>query len=224
MIRGEALARRYLYALRRGKDLIYRLLTALAIFVLAWVLVLTGGTVGQLARNGVAYVLDANYELSRLNWSPVVDQVSGWLGLKRGLDVQVGTPIPQGGDAVQRPGLPAAGQLARGFGWQKGSDGWPRFSTGVELVVAKGSEVRVVLPGKVNRVVKDSNLGTVVVVDHSDQLSSLYGRMGAVGVQSGQQVAQGQVLGATESTFLHFEMKDGDQLVDPVQRLQQKQT
>ncbi|MGD0153851.1 MAG: M23 family metallopeptidase [Thermacetogeniaceae bacterium] len=218
------MARRYLYMLRRGRDLIYRLLAALVIFVLAWVLVLTGGTVGQLARSGVAYVLNTNYELSRFNWSPVVDQVSVWLGLKRGLDVKVGTPIPQGGDVIQQPGLPATGQLARGFGWQKGSDGWPRFSTGVELVVAKGAEVRAVLPGKVNRVVKDPNLGTVVVVDHNDQLSSLYGRLSAVGVQPGQQVEQGQVLGATESTFLHFEMKDGDQLVDPVQRLQQKQT
>ena len=95
----------------------------------------------------------------------------------------------------KQTGLPVNGKLARGFGWQKGSDGWPRFSDGVELQVDKGAPVRAVLPGQVSRVFSDPTLGTVVVVDHSDQLATLYGRLDAVGVQSGQQVDQGQVLG-----------------------------
>lgn len=92
------------------------------------------------------------------------------------------------------------------------------------MAVASGAPVRAVLPGKVNRVFQDPNLGTVVVVDHSDQLATLYGRLDTVGVQSGQQVDQGQVLGTVAGTFLHFEMRDGDQLVDPVQHLQQNQS
>lgn len=224
MIRGAALARRYLFVLRRAKDLIYRLLSALVIFALAWVLVLAGGPGGQLARGGIAYVLNANYDLMHVNWSPVIDQVSALLGFKKGLDVKVGNPLLQGSDASQQSGLPVTGQLVRGFGWQKGSDGWPRFSSGVELAVAKGAPVRAVLPGKVGRVASDPTLGTVVVVDHSDQSASLYGRLDAVGVQQGQQVDQGQVLGTAGSTFVHFEMRDGDQLVDPAQHLQLEQT
>lgn len=224
MMRGAALAKRYLFVLRRGKDLIYRLLAVLIIFVLAWVLTLAGGSVGQLTRGGIAYVLNANYDLMHLNWSPVIDQVNALLGFKKGLDVKVGNPLPQGSDASQPSGLPVTGQLARGFGWQKGGDGWPRFSSGVELAAAKGAPVRAVLPGKVSRVASDPTLGTVVVVDHSGQLASLYGRLDAVGVQQGQQVDQGQVLGTAGSTLVHFEMRDGDQLVDPVQRLQLKQT
>ena len=223
-MRGEAVAKRYLFMLRRARGLIWRLLAALAIFMLAWLLSLAGGAVGQEARNGVGYVLHANYDLRSFNFSPVIDQVSALLGIKRGLDVQVDKPIPQGDVAVQQPGLPVDGKLARGFGWQEGSDGWPRFSDGVELAVAKGAPVRAVLPGTVNRVFNDPNLGTVVVVDHSDQLATLYGRLDAVAVRSGQQVNQGQVLGAVAGSFLHFEMRDGDQLVDPVQHLQQNQS
>lgn len=224
LMRGEPAAKRYLFMLRRARDLTWRVLAALAIFVLAWLLSLAGGTVGQTARNGVGYVLYSNYNVRSFNFSPVIDQVSALLGIKRGLDVQVATPIPQGDVAVQQPGLPVDGKLARGFGWQKGSDGWPRFSDGVELTAVKGAPVRSVLPGTVNRVFQDPSLGTVVVIDHSDQLSTLYGRLETVGVQAGQQVDQGQVLGNVAGAFLHFEMRDGDQLVDPAPRLQQNQS
>ncbi len=228
MMRGEATARRYVSLPDKARDLVWRILAALAIFVLAWLLSLTGGTVGQLARNGVVYVLNANYDVRSFNFTPVIDKVGALLGIKSGLDVQVDKPIPQGNDtqgsgAVEQTGLPVNGKLARGFGWQKGSDGWPRFSDGVELQVDKGATVRAVLPGQVSRVFNDPNLGTVVVVDHSDQLATLYGRLDAVGVQSGQQVDQGQVLGTVAGSFLHFEMRDGDQLVDPMQH-QQNQT
>jgi murein DD-endopeptidase MepM/ murein hydrolase activator NlpD len=224
LMRGEPVAKRYLFVLRRARDLTWRVLAALAIFVLAWLLSLAGGTVGQTARNGIDYVLHSNYNLRDFNYSPVIDRVSALLGIKRGLDVQVATPIPQGDAAVQQPGLPVDGKLARGFGWQKDSDGWPRFSDGVELTVVKDAPVRAVLPGTVSRIFNDPNLGTVVVIDHSDQLATLYGRLETVGVQTGQQVDQGQVLGKAAGAFLHFEMRDGDQLVDPVQHLQQNQS
>jgi murein DD-endopeptidase MepM/ murein hydrolase activator NlpD len=223
-MRGETVAKRYVFMLRRARDLTWRVLAAIVILVLTWLLSLAGGTVGQAASNGVGYVLHANYDVRSFNFSPAIDQVSALLGIKRGLDVKVDKPIPQGSVDVQQPGLPVDGTLARGFGWQEGSDGWPRFSDGVELTVANGASVRAVLPGTVNRVFKDANLGTVVVVDHSNQLSTLYGRLDTVGVQAGQQVDQGQVLGTVAGTFLHFEMRDGDQLVDPVQHLQQNQS
>jgi murein DD-endopeptidase MepM/ murein hydrolase activator NlpD len=224
-MRGETVAKRYVFMLRRARDLAGRLLAALAILVLAWLLSLAGGTIGRTARNGVDYVLHANYDLRSLNLSPAIDQVSALLGIKRGLDVNVNKPIPEGGSVdVQQPGLPVSGTLARGFGWQEDSDGWPRFSDGVELAVASGASVRAVLPGTVDRVFKDTNLGTVVVVDHSDQLATLYGRLDSVEVQKGQQVDQGQVLGTVAGAFLHFEMRDGDQLIDPVQHLKQNQS
>jgi murein DD-endopeptidase MepM/ murein hydrolase activator NlpD len=205
---------------------VYRLLAALIIFALAWVLTQANGTVGQAARGGVAYLLNTNYDLAQklthLDLSPVVTRVSTLLGLKRGLDVQVEKPIPQGGDTAQQPGLPVSGSLARGFGWQKGSDGWPRFSPGVELAANKGDPVHTVLPGTVSRVLTDPSLGNVVIIEHGGQLASLYGRLDAVGVQAGQQVAQGQVLGTLATNYLHFEVRNGDQLVDPVQYLQQK--
>jgi murein DD-endopeptidase MepM/ murein hydrolase activator NlpD len=208
--------------IHRAKDLCFRLLAALVIFMLAWGLSLAGGTMGQDARSGIDYVLHANYNVRNLSLAPVIDQVDAVLGIRGGLDVSVGTPLLQGSAISIQPGLPVSGKLVRGFGWQKDSSGWPYFSDGVELQVQTGAPVQAVLSGKVSRVFKDTNLGTVVVVDHNGQLSTLYGRLGAVQVQSGQQVNEGQVLGAVDGSFLHFEMRDGDQLIDPVQGLQQQ--
>jgi murein DD-endopeptidase MepM/ murein hydrolase activator NlpD len=222
-MRGERLARRYLFFVRGSKSLVYRLLAAAAIFGLAWLLALAGGPLGQLARDGIAYVSGVNYDLQKIDLSPVIDRVGILLGVRKGLDVQVDNPIPRGSDDARLPDLPATGKLVRGFGWQKDRDGWPRFSNGVELEVAGGAPVRAVLPGKVSRVFQDASLGTVVVVQHEGQVASLYGRLDAVGVQQDQQVEQGQVLATAAGAYLHFEMRDGDQLVDPVQRLQQKQ-
>jgi len=224
MMRGETVAKRYLVLMRRARDLVFRLLAALGIFLLVWGLSLTGGTMGQAAKNGVGYLLHANYDLRSFNYTPLIDRANALLGIKSGLDVKVNPPIPQGGEAAQQTGLPADGKLARGFGWQIGSDGWPRFSDGIELEVDNGAQVRAVMPGTVSRVFRDANLGTVVVVDHGGQLATLYGRLDAdVGVQQGQQVDQGEALGTVAGTYLHFEARDGDQLVDPVQYLQ-KQT
>ncbi len=223
-MRGEALARRYLYVMRKAKDLVYRLLAALIIFALVWVLAQANGTLGQAARSGVAYLLNTNYDLAHFDLSPVITQVSSLIGLKKGLDVQVEKPIPQGAAVLVQPELPVSGRLARGFGWTKGSDGWPRFSTGVELAASKGDQVHAILPGTVSMVFADPSLGNVVIVTHSDQLASLYGRLDAVEVQPGQQITQGQVIGTLATPYLHFEIRDGDQLVDPVQRLQLKQT
>lgn len=199
------------------RSLLTRSLLALFLLLLAWTAVRWGGAPGRAAREGIARLLQEEYPVGEV-WTRVGD----YLGSGSGLDVRVMGPATEENLSEKNlPDLPVTGELARGFGWQRDSRGWPRFYQGIELKVQPGSPVRSVLAGRVSRVAEDRSLGRVVIIQHEGNLASLYGRLGEVGVRQDQEVAQGQLLGRVSGSYFHFELKDGDLLVDPVQHLQQ---
>lgn len=67
--------------------------------------------------------------------------------------------------------------------------------------------------------------GLYVVIDHDEGSSTLYGHLAAFSVELGQRVVQGQVIGVGGSTgnsdgrHLHFELRVGGVLVDPLRYL-----
>jgi murein DD-endopeptidase MepM/ murein hydrolase activator NlpD len=198
----------------RVRSLLLRFGLAVVLVTLAWGALQLGGVTSELTHNGVEYLLNRHYNLAQL-----ADKLVGTFQKRQGLDVKVST-LPGTGGSGTRLELPVTGDLVRGFGWQKNSDGWPRYNEGIELRVTAGSMVRAVLPGKVVRVVSDQALGKVVIIEHSQDCASLYGRLGEVKVKNGDQVVQGDFLG-TSTAYLHFEWREVDRLVDPVQRFQQ---
>ncbi|MDH7577201.1 MAG: M23 family metallopeptidase [Bacillota bacterium] len=202
--------------MRKLKGFFYRSLTALIIFGLILVLAQGKGPPARLVSRGIEYLLTRNYDLSAFAaWAR-----SAWP--RRGLEIQVSQPRPPAGNDFRLPDLPVTGRLVRGFGWQEGKDGWPRFHEGVELEVSKGALARAVLPGKVSWVAEEEQVGKIVVIAHEGEVSSLYGRLEKIGVEPGQVVAQGQVIGTVAGTLFHFELRQGNQLVDPILRLQRK--
>ncbi|MFS2136388.1 peptidoglycan DD-metalloendopeptidase family protein [Duganella sp. Dugasp56] len=70
----------------------------------------------------------------------------------------------------------------------------------------------------------DGRYGTTVIVDHGTQ-RSLYAHLSSVAVKAGTRVEAGQLIGAVgESGFatgphLHFEIRQGEQAIDPATRL-----
>lgn len=204
---------------RRARNLGYRALIALVVLGLVWWLSRVGGLPERLTREGIDYLLTKHYD-----FSSVITRVADYLGGKPGLDVKVMGPLEDEKNVSQKlPDLPVTGQLARGFGWQRDQNGWPRFYQGIELRVNEDAPVRAVLSGKVARVVSDRALGKVVVIEHPEQVASLYGRLGDVGVKAGEDVVQGQMIGTVAGNYFHFELRRGDRLVDPVLELQHTQ-
>jgi hypothetical protein len=67
--------------------------------------------------------------------------------------------------------------------------------------------------------------GRFVIIDHGDGFTTLYGHLSKLSVQTGQQVAQGEVLGLGGSTgkskgkHVHFEMLKDRAYVDPLRYL-----
>jgi hypothetical protein len=102
-------------------------------------------------------------------------------------------------------------------------DPFAEWHSGVDLPLEPGEAVLAADDGVVT-FAGWSNLGYgyMVMLDHGNGDYTLYGGMGAVEVVCGQELAQGQALGAGGLTghpagaLLHFEVRQGGELVDPL--------
>lgn len=96
---------------------------------------------------------------------------------------------------------------------------------GVDLAAAPGTPILSPAPGRVTvateRYEGGDPHGTVVVLDHGEELQSFYSHLDSLAVSVGQEVARGQQVGTVGSTgevtgaHLHFEVWRDGQPVDP---------
>jgi peptidoglycan DL-endopeptidase CwlO len=95
------------------------------------------------------------------------------------------------------------------------------WHSGIDLAAARGTPVRATLPGIVTVIVSATGYGLHVVIDHGGGLSSLYGHLDTVLVNSGDDVVVGQVIGTVGSSgnatgpHLHFEIRRDGIAEDP---------
>ena len=100
---------------------------------------------------------------------------------------------------------------------------------GIDLQVASGSKVYSILDGEVKDVYSNVLEGTVVVVEHSDGLTSCYGSLDAdIDVAVGDKVSRGDEIGFVSTSanaeldagaHLHFSMFENDKKIDPASYL-----
>jgi murein DD-endopeptidase MepM/ murein hydrolase activator NlpD len=95
------------------------------------------------------------------------------------------------------------------------------FHQGVDIAAAHGTPVRAAGDGTVLFAGWYGGYGKLIVLDHGDGLSTLYGHLSTILVAPGAQVARGQIIGRVGSTgystgpHLHFEIRRNGQPVDP---------
>jgi len=95
----------------------------------------------------------------------------------------------------------------------------------IDFLVASGSNVYAIADGTIKEIYTNYLEGTVVVIDHGNNLTSKYGSLQEdVKVKVGDSVKKGDVIGiASDSakretdvgTYLHFEMMEGENKIDP---------
>ncbi|MBA1335235.1 MAG: hypothetical protein HPY66_0857 [Firmicutes bacterium] len=118
--------------------------------------------------------------------------------------------------------IPVDGPITSGYGIRV----HPVFNTekkheGIDIGAAIGSPVRAALEGTVEEVKKDDYYGNLIVINHGDGIKTVYGHLGEVNVVSGQEVAQGEIIGSVGNTgmstgsHLHFEVWKNGKAVDP---------
>ena len=97
-----------------------------------------------------------------------------------------------------------------------------RHHSGIDLAVPPGSHVRTVAAGVVIYADKNGAYGKLVTVKHEGGYTSLYAHLSELGVNPGQKVDAGQVIGRVGSTgrstgpHLHFEWRKNGQPLDPI--------
>ncbi len=96
------------------------------------------------------------------------------------------------------------------------------FHRGVDFSLPTGSPVRATANGVVSVVGRDGGLGLIVAVEHGNGLTTVYGHLDSAGVTAGQRVQRGQVIalsgssGRSTAPHLHYEVRVGDQAVNPL--------
>ena len=131
---------------------------------------------------------------------------------------------------------PVAGEVVLEYApdylvWNVTMADW-RTHEGVDLAAAMGTRVLAVSGGTVEEVGEDDLMGTFVVVDHGEGISSLYANLAATpAVSVGDAVKMGDVIGSVgdtalgetgEEAHLHFAMHCDGESADPAEYLPQR--
>lgn len=96
------------------------------------------------------------------------------------------------------------------------------FSKGLEFEVPARTAVRAIGPARVMFTGRMPGYGTILILDHGKRSYSLYGQLGDILVQKGQNVATGDMIGRSgqeesdASSHLYFEIRKNGKPVDPV--------
>jgi len=139
------------------------------------------------------------------------------------LSPQGGAPLPDAAERLARARFrsPVEGTVSDRFGGRGGGR-----HAGVDILASGGTEVRAAAQGIV--VYAGDGMrgyGNAVVLDHGEGVTTLYGHLEAIRVESGDAVPDGAVIGAVGRTgnattyHLHFEIHVDGVPVDPLAHL-----
>ncbi|GAC1567039.1 MAG: peptidoglycan DD-metalloendopeptidase family protein [Vulcanimicrobiaceae bacterium] len=134
------------------------------------------------------------------------------------------SPTIEGGPGVFA--WPASGPITDPFGMRMHpvTHEW-RMHNGLDIGAPMGATITASAPGRVIYAGWEGGYGNTVIIDHGGTASTLYGHCSQLFVSEGQDVQQGQAIGAVGSTgvstgpHLHFEIRIDGVAVDPSSRL-----
>ena len=99
--------------------------------------------------------------------------------------------------------------------------GAPEFHGGIDIASERGTHVRAPAPGTVVFAGSQAEYGNTVILDHGNDIKSLYGHLQKIHVTQGQRVERGQVIalsgntGKTSGPHLHYEIQVKGQPINP---------
>jgi murein DD-endopeptidase MepM/ murein hydrolase activator NlpD len=120
-------------------------------------------------------------------------------------------------------GLPVNGYVTDGFGMRRSPfNGEGReVHEGLDIAVDFGTPVSATADGLVLYAAPHAGYGNLVIVYHSNGVTTRYGHLSRITVEAGQRVKRGEQVGHAGSTgrstgpHVHYEIRENDQPVDP---------
>lgn len=191
-------------------------------------------------KGQISYVEDLSKELARsakMEHSPETDQLVGIGG------PETVVALDKAADHLEREvrhisdrlhsdvlrlasiprGLPVNGYITDGFGMRRNPfNGEGReVHEGLDIAVDFGTPVTATADGLVIYAAPHAGYGNLVIVYHSNGITSRYGHLSRISVEAGQRVKRGDQVGNVGSTgrstgpHVHYEIRENDQSVDP---------
>jgi murein DD-endopeptidase MepM/ murein hydrolase activator NlpD len=199
-------------------------------------------------KGQIDYIGDMSKELARqakLDRSPEIDQIVGTGGPETvaSLDkkaTQLEHEVRQINDRLRSDllrlasvptGLPVNGYISDGFGMRRNPFSGEGREThqGLDIAVDFGTPVASTADGLVIHAGPYSGYGNLVILYHSNGLTTRYGHLSRISVEAGQRVKRGDQIGHAGSTgrstgpHVHYEIRDNDQPLDPMRYVGQPQ-
>lgn len=114
-------------------------------------------------------------------------------------------------------------KLSSGYGWRKDPfTGKNSFHKGLDYVIPLNTPVYASLPGTVIKTDTDTTYGNRIIIDHGNDIKTLYAHLNNILVLEGQQVNQDTKIGESGSSgrstapHLHFEIFINKKTINPL--------
>ncbi|MEM9435120.1 MAG: LysM peptidoglycan-binding domain-containing protein [Pseudomonadota bacterium] len=107
--------------------------------------------------------------------------------------------------------MPVAGSIIRPY--ESGTN------DGIGIAASAGTAVRAADEGTVAAITRDTDQIPIIVLRHADNLLTVYAGVDGIEVEKGDTVGRGETIAAVRDgspSFLHFEVRDGFDSVDPM--------
>jgi murein DD-endopeptidase MepM/ murein hydrolase activator NlpD len=199
-------------------------------------------------RGQISYVEDMSKELARkakMEHSPEIDELVGIGG------PETVVALDKAADHLEREvrhindrlrtdilrlasiprGLPVSGYVTDGFGMRRNpfSGEGREVHEGLDIAVDFGTPVTATADGLVIYASPHAGYGNLVIVYHSNGITTRYGHLSRITVEAGQRVSRNDQVGNAGSTgrstgpHVHYEIRENDQSVDPLRYTGQTQ-
>lgn len=136
----------------------------------------------------------------------MVRQADSWDGTPNIIPVDINKPV-----------------ISSGFGWRKNPFTNKReFHAGIDIIGSTGTPVIAPAAGVVLNHGRDRWLGNFIVLQHTDDIKTIYGHLYKVSVETGGTVQRGDVIGLvgntglSTSSHLHYTVVEGERAVNPM--------
>lgn len=197
-------------------------------------------------RGQISYVEDMSKELARkarMEHSPEIDDLVGIGG------PETVVALDKAADHLEREvrhindrlrsdllrfasiprGLPVNGYVTDGFGMRRNPfNGEGReVHEGLDIAVDFGTPVIATADGLVIYAAPQAGYGNLVIIYHSNGITTRYGHLSRISVEAGQRVKRSDQVGNAGSTgrstgpHVHYEIRENDQSVDPLRYTRQ---
>ncbi len=133
-------------------------------------------------------------------------QAESWDGTPSVIPVDINNPV-----------------ISSGFGWRKNPFTNKReFHAGIDIIGPTGTPVIAPASGVVLNHGRDRWLGNYIVIQHTDDIKTIYGHLHKVSARKGETVNRGDVIGLvgntglSTSSHLHYTVVEGGRAVNPM--------